>query len=76
MAAISLGGLFLGYLALRKIGIGNITHALISSSPTYVLLGLAMMCSAMVARAFSWHAILQAALPRARSGSSTRCRGR
>ena len=66
MAAISLGGLFLGYLALQKIGIGHITHALISSSPTYVLLALAVMCSAMVARAFSWHAILQAALPRAR----------
>ena len=66
MAAITLGGLFLGYLALQKIGIGNITHALISSSPTYVLLGLAVMCSAMVIRGFSWHAILQAALPRAR----------
>ncbi|HEY2656407.1 MAG TPA: lysylphosphatidylglycerol synthase domain-containing protein [Solirubrobacteraceae bacterium] len=66
MAAVSLGGLFLGYLALQKIGIGHITHALISSSPTYVLLALAVMCSAMVARAFSWHAILQAALPRAR----------
>jgi phosphatidylinositol alpha-mannosyltransferase len=66
MAAISLAGLFLGYLALQKIGIGNITNALINSSPTYVLLGLAVMCSAMVARAFSWHAILEAALPRAR----------
>jgi phosphatidyl-myo-inositol alpha-mannosyltransferase len=31
-----------------------------------VLLGLGIMCSAMVLRAFSWHAILQAALPRAR----------
>jgi phosphatidyl-myo-inositol alpha-mannosyltransferase len=31
-----------------------------------VLLGLAIMCSAMVMRAFSWHAILRAALPRAR----------
>jgi phosphatidyl-myo-inositol alpha-mannosyltransferase len=30
-----------------------------------VLLGLAVMCSAMVMRAFSWHAILKAALPRA-----------
>ena len=33
MAAVSLGGLFLGYLALQKIGIGHITHALISSEP-------------------------------------------
>src|SRR5205807_4896996 len=31
-----------------------------------VLLGLAIMCTAMVARAFSWDAILKAALPRAR----------
>ena len=66
MAAVSLGGVFLGYLALQKIGLANITGALINSSPTYVLLALATMCLAMVARAFSWHAILQAALPRAR----------
>src|SRR6202011_2274129 len=31
-----------------------------------VLLGLAIMCAAMLMRAFSWHAILRAALPRAR----------
>jgi phosphatidyl-myo-inositol alpha-mannosyltransferase len=31
-----------------------------------VLLGLAIMCTAMVLRAFSWHAILRAALPRDR----------
>ncbi|MBV9466129.1 MAG: flippase-like domain-containing protein, partial [Solirubrobacterales bacterium] len=31
-----------------------------------VLLGLGIMCSAMILRAFSWHAILKAALPRAR----------
>jgi len=66
MVAVTLAGVALGYLALQKIGIGNIGNALINSSPTYVLLGLATMCSAMVARAFSWHAILKAALPRAR----------
>jgi phosphatidylinositol alpha-mannosyltransferase len=31
-----------------------------------ILVGLAVMCSAMVMRAFAWHAILRAALPRAR----------
>jgi phosphatidylinositol alpha-mannosyltransferase len=41
-------------------------NALITSSPTFVLLGLATMCVSMVARAFSWHAILQSALPRAK----------
>src|SRR2546423_1895875 len=37
-----------------------------TSSPTLVLLGLGLMCGSMVLRAFSWHAILKAALPRAR----------
>ena len=50
----------------RRSGLTNIAMALITSSPTLVLLGLAIMCSAMVMRAFSWHAILKAALPRAR----------
>jgi phosphatidylinositol alpha-mannosyltransferase len=66
LAAVSLGGAALGYYALSKIGFGNIASALVNSSPTFVLLGLAVMCSAMVARAFSWDAILKAALPRAR----------
>jgi phosphatidylinositol alpha-mannosyltransferase len=63
---VSLGGAALGYYALQKIGFGNIASALLNSSPTFVLLGLAVMCTAMVARAFSWFAILKAALPRAR----------
>jgi phosphatidylinositol alpha-mannosyltransferase len=66
MALFLVAGVVLAYLALQKIGIGNIASALVSSSPTYVLLGLVVMCSAMVMRAFSWDAILKAALPRAR----------
>jgi len=66
MAIVLVGGLVLAYLALQKIGIGSIGNALISSSPAYVLLGLAAMCAAMATRAVSWYAILQAALPRAR----------
>jgi len=66
LVAVSLGGVGLGYYALQKIGFGNIASALLNSSPTFVLLGLAIMCTAMVARAFSWDAILKAALPRAR----------
>ena len=65
-AAFTLGGLLLGWLALQKIGIGNVASALINSSPAFVLLGLAIMCSAMVLRGCSWFAILKAALPRAR----------
>ena len=66
MGLILVGGVVLAFLALQKIGISNIVHALITSSPTYVLLGLATMACAMAVRAISWHAILQAALPRAR----------
>ena len=51
--------------ALRKIGIGNIVSALVASSPSFVVLGLGVMCAAMVMRAVSWHAILRAALPKA-----------
>jgi phosphatidylinositol alpha-mannosyltransferase len=64
--AVSIGALLLALLALNKIGLGNIGSALLASSPTFVLLGLAVMCSAMALRAVSWHAILKAALPRSR----------
>jgi phosphatidylinositol alpha-mannosyltransferase len=63
MVVISLGGVVLGLLALRHIGLSKIGNALINSSPSLVVLGLAVMCSAMAVRAVSWRAILQAALP-------------
>ncbi len=66
VGAVTLAGAALAVLALQKIGIGSIAHALLDSSPTFVILGLAVMCSAMAVRAFSWHAILKAAMPRAR----------
>ena len=66
LAAVSLVGVLLAVLALQKIGVGHVTAALINSSPAFVLLGLAIMCSAMVMRGFSWYAILRAAMPRAR----------
>ncbi len=66
LAAITVGGAVLGVLALRKIGIGHIITALINSSPSLVLLALAVTCGALVLRAFSWDAILRAALPSAR----------
>lgn len=66
IAAVWLAGVVLAVLALQKIGLDNIASALIQSSPSLVLLGLAIMCSSMVLRAFAWHAILRAALPHAR----------
>ena len=65
-AGVWLGAVVLAILALRKIGIENIGSALLNSSPTWVILGLAVMCSAMAMRAVSWLAILRAALPRAK----------
>jgi phosphatidylinositol alpha-mannosyltransferase len=59
----SAGALVLAVLALRAIGIGNITSALLNSSPTWVIVGLGVMCAAMATRAISWLAILRAALP-------------
>jgi phosphatidyl-myo-inositol alpha-mannosyltransferase len=75
LATISLGGAVLALLALQKIGLGNIAAALLQSSPAFVLLGLAFMCAAMVLRAFSWHAILRAALPRGRIRLSDAAQG-
>jgi len=75
LVGVSLAGAVLGVLALEKIGIDNIASVLLNSSPALVLLGLALMCSAMVLRAVSWHAILKAALPRVRVGLSDAMQG-
>ena len=75
LATVSIGGAVLAFLALQKIGLTNIASALITASPTLVLLGLAIMCSAMVLRAVSWHAILRAALPRSRVRMSDAAQG-
>jgi phosphatidyl-myo-inositol alpha-mannosyltransferase len=66
LLAVSLGALVLAYKALTTIGLGNIAQALLASSPSFVILGLAVMCGAMAMRAVSWYAILRAALPNAR----------
>ncbi|HEY1711452.1 MAG TPA: glycosyltransferase [Solirubrobacteraceae bacterium] len=66
MACVSVGALLLAYKALSTIGLANIAHALVASSPSFVILGLGVMCAAMALRAVSWHAILRAALPNAR----------
>ena len=65
VVAVTLGVIALAYLALQKIGIASIGKTLINSEPSYVLLGLATMCAAMMMRGFAWHAILKAALPKA-----------
>jgi phosphatidyl-myo-inositol alpha-mannosyltransferase len=52
-------------LALDRIGMRPIAQALVDSQPVWVLVGLALMCASMLARAVAWHAILRAALPEA-----------
>ncbi len=75
LAAVSIVGVVLAVLALQKIGIGSVAHALIGSSPSFVILGLAVMCAAMAVRAISWHAILNAALENSRVSMSDAMQG-
>ena len=65
IGAVGIFALALALIALQRIGTDRVSHALVNAAPPWVLLGLGLMCFSMVLRAFSWHAILQAALPRA-----------
>jgi phosphatidylinositol alpha-mannosyltransferase len=65
-AAIVLAGaaaVAVSVLAVEKIGPGKIASALVTSQPSWVVFGLALMCAAMASRGVAWHAILRAALP-------------
>jgi phosphatidyl-myo-inositol alpha-mannosyltransferase len=65
-AAMGVAGLGVAagsFLALEHIGLDRIGKSLVTSSPAWVLVGLALMCISMLFRAVSWHAILRAALP-------------
>jgi phosphatidylinositol alpha-mannosyltransferase len=64
VAMLAAGGLAL--LALERIGVDRIAASLLRATPTWVLLGLGIMCASMVVRGFAWHAILRAALPEGR----------
>jgi phosphatidylinositol alpha-mannosyltransferase len=66
---IGLAGLaasWLALLALERIGLDRIGDSLLRATPTWVLVGLGLMCASMVVRGVAWHAILRAALPDAR----------
>jgi phosphatidylinositol alpha-mannosyltransferase len=63
--AALLAALFAGF-ALQRIGVERIGEALLAATPTWVLVALGLMCLSMVLRGAAWHAILRAALPRAR----------
>jgi phosphatidylinositol alpha-mannosyltransferase len=63
IALAAVGGIVGSYLALDRIGVDRVAHTWVTSSPAWVVIGLALMCASMVFRAVSWHAILRAALP-------------
>ncbi|MEA2493789.1 MAG: phosphatidyl-myo-inositol alpha-mannosyltransferase, partial [Thermoleophilaceae bacterium] len=65
-AGVFAGGLLaagLGLLAVQRIGLQSIGDALLNATPTWMVVGLALMCLSMMVRAEAWHAILRAALP-------------
>ena len=66
IGAVGLVAAALAVIALQRVGVEQIGNAMLDAAPPWVLLGLGLMCFSMVLRAVAWHAILRAALPRAR----------
>jgi phosphatidyl-myo-inositol alpha-mannosyltransferase len=65
-AGIGLAGIAASLLALealQRIGMDKIGASLLRATPTWVLVGLGLMCASMVVRGVAWHAILRAAMP-------------
>ena len=56
-------GLLLAFLALRRVGFDNVVSTLVRSSPSWVLIALALFSTSMILRAISWYEIVRAALP-------------
>jgi phosphatidyl-myo-inositol alpha-mannosyltransferase len=56
-------GLLLAFLALRRVGFENVVSTLVRSSPSWVLIALALFSTSMILRAISWYEIVRAALP-------------
>ncbi len=59
-------GLLLAYQALQHVDLHQVVTMLVRSSPSWVLLSLALFSLSMILRAVSWHGILKAALPHQR----------
>ncbi|MEA2440449.1 MAG: phosphatidyl-myo-inositol alpha-mannosyltransferase, partial [Thermoleophilaceae bacterium] len=71
----AVGGVGLAALALQRIGIESIGNALLGAQTFWVFAALALMCTSMLLRAESWHAILRAALPGVRVRRRDAARG-
>jgi phosphatidyl-myo-inositol alpha-mannosyltransferase len=50
-------------LALTQLDLPRVGHALITATPGWIVLALALMASSLVLRSVSWHQTLRAALP-------------
>jgi phosphatidylinositol alpha-mannosyltransferase len=61
LVVTTLAGATLAAVALERVGVTRVLASLLASKPGLILVGLALMCGAMFARAISWHAILAAA---------------
>jgi phosphatidylinositol alpha-mannosyltransferase len=61
LAASTLAGGVLAGTVLQRVGLAHVAASLVASKPGLLAAGLALMCAAMFARAFAWHAILSAA---------------
>ncbi|MDP2709600.1 MAG: lysylphosphatidylglycerol synthase transmembrane domain-containing protein, partial [Solirubrobacteraceae bacterium] len=66
IGAVALLAVALTVLGVQRIGTDRVGTALLNAAPPWVLVALGLMIFSMVLRSFAWHAILQAALPRAR----------
>ena len=66
IGVVALLAVTLAAFGLRRIGLERIGDALLAATPTWVMVALGLMCCSMAIRGVAWHAILRAALPRAR----------
>jgi phosphatidylinositol alpha-mannosyltransferase len=64
--ALLLAGVML--YALSRLNLGRVGHALITATPGWIVLALALMGLSLLARSVSWHEALRAALPSTRIG--------
>ena len=63
LLAVALISAGLVAFALTRLDLSKIGHALITASPGWVVLAVALMACSLVLRSLSWHQVLRAALP-------------
>ena len=61
LIVVALAGLIV--YALSRLNLARVGHALITATPGWIVLALALMMLSLVLRSISWHEALRAALP-------------